>query len=178
MRTEKDEMEEPEKIVRSSFESFKKSCENYEEVCRIEGIVDDKTFKSFYKTKIYYGFPSKGERFKLVRLPGYTEWVPIDAGLADIIVYLNEHGYPTKYCCEGHKYENYRGGYIYFEALPEEKQERLLNLAFGLMLSDQVYMKAEVSNDEVTLRFRPNIEDEHSHDMMLGALQRVFYDFI
>lgn len=172
------EEEQSEMARKYSFEDFKKTCENYAEICEAEEIVDEKTFQWFCQNRLYYGFPERGEKFKLVRLPGYTEWVAIDYGLADIIVYLNEHGYPTKYCCEGHKYENYRGGYIYFEALPEEKQERLLNLAFGLMLSDQVYMKAEVENDEITIRFRPNIEDEHSHDMMLGALQRVFYDFI
>jgi len=172
------EKEQAAGMVRYSLEDFKKACENYEEICEAEEIVDEKTFQGFCRNRLYYGFPERGEKFKLVELPGYTEWVPIDAGLADIIVHLNEHGYPTKYCCEGHKSDNYHSGYIYFEALPEEKQEVLLNLAFGLMLSDRVYMKAEVSNDEVTLRFRPNVEVKESHDIMLEAIRQVFYDFI
>ena len=179
MKKEKAENDSASGIIKyPSFENFKKTCENYKEVCEAEGITNEETFENFYQTRLYYGFPERNEKFRLIRLPDYTEWVAIDSGLADTIVHLNQHGYKTKYCCEGHKYEEYLTGYIYFAALSEEKQNTLLNLAFGLMLSGRMYVKAEVENDEVTIRFRPNVANEAGKGQMLWAIRQATLDFI
>ena len=161
-----------------SFNNFKETCENYQKICELEEITDQNTFENFYRNRVYYGFPVNREKFKLVKLPGSDLWHPIDSGLADVIVYLNEKGYTTKYCCSGHK-PDFEGGYIYFASLDPEKIDAILNLAFGWMMSDQMYVRAEVNDrNEVTIRFRPISRYDKSQERMLWAIKQSTFDFI
>lgn len=162
-----------------SFNDFKETCENYQKICELEGIIDQDTFENFYRNRVYFGFPQRKEKFRLIHVPGMSEWVAIDYGLADVIEYLNQKGYITKYCCSGHKFDKYTSGYIYFAALDKEKQATLLDLAFGLTLSGQMYVKVEVpSDDEIIIRFRPNVPNEDNNCIMLEAIRRAVIDFI
>lgn len=60
----------------------------------------------------------------------------IDYKLRDVILILNNKGYTTKFCCEGHwkkDYNSYKGGYILFEDKVFEEIEPPISESHSMM---------------------------------------------
>jgi hypothetical protein len=55
----------------------------------------------------------------LVKIKGWD--VEIDDNIADIIVMLNQKGYGTKFCCEGHDEKNILHVYVCFDKVYDFK---------------------------------------------------------
>ena len=132
------------------FYLFENYCDNYSDIVKSEGVTKS-TFGDFMENKVCFGFPNK-TRFRLVNLKGQDKYVPVDSGICRAIVHLNERGYTTKYCCEGHGHGN---GYIYFELLDEEKSNALVDKFVSLAENKVIKLVRESINGKLIFRFSP-----------------------
>ena len=148
-------------MYKYSFEQFKRNCTNFDEVVKELGLTKDTWEKFLYSPTLDYVFPENNEKFKLVQLEESGPWIPIDDGIADIIVDLNKKGYKTRFCCEGHNRSQSCGGYIFFHELDEGQMNSLMNIVFGIAVSGKVYVTLETDDDRgPTIRWKPNSKYE------------------
>lgn len=121
--------------MKRMFNFFKDYCANFVEIQKKHGIAEN-NIEEFNAKMLTYPAYNNGGRFVLVEASvfGVNEntpntqamYVPIDEGICDAIIELNKNGYRTEYCCEGHKdkYGEYSTGYIMFDMLCPEKNQR------------------------------------------------------
>lgn len=155
-----------------TFDEFKKNCLNSSEIISSERIETEEDFDNFYNTKVDYSFPAKEVKFEMISLvPG--KYSPIDSGLCKTIVHLNNRGYTTKYCCEGHPGERGRGeyleGYIFFGPLGKERLENLTECFLRLALSGKLYVLVEDGPGEGEIIFR--FITTHTHEESMKRIE-------
>ena len=151
-----------------SFEQFKRNCTNFEEAVEELDLTKDVWEEFLFSPTLGYLFPEHNEKFRLTRLEEDGPWIPIDEGIADVIIDLNKKGYKTRYCCSGHDYEkSHFNGYIFFYEMTKEQMENLMNVVFGIAVSGKVYVTLETDDDRgPTIRWKPNSKIETTLEVL------------
>lgn len=111
-----------------TLDDFKTMVENNSDIIN-ENNLTNNNLAEFLSNKITYIISKDDHKVNLIKnLKIRGKYTPIDVNLTELILYLNEKGYYTDWCCEGN--EKNGNGYISFT-----------NGLNGVTISDEKYIK-------------------------------------
>ena len=146
-----------------TIRDFESMVENATEIINENNLTDD-NLADFMENKLTYIFIKNGHKIKLIKdLKGSDKYTPIDTNLVELIIYLNENGYYTDWCCEGS--ENDGNGYLAFTnnlngvEITKDKIYEIINVIIDLVNEHPVFT-LQYYGGSLIIRWRQNSKEE------------------